>query len=281
MMADGVRFKGALPCVVCRHGRQRKTAVEWKTWCGNCRGLSDDELELLHWFQERDNDHVVVPPNIFRHSRENSRRRYEAVRDALEAHGVAAGARLLDIGCGISANADLFERYAYLGADVNIPKLGRALAKHPWACFAAQDITHMGWAPASFDAAICLEVIEHLPPDVRLRLVRELRRVLRPGGLLLLSTPNGSLGFWKHVLGKKCERSHEEELAPDAVRELVKEAGGRVVNVSPVDNCILPAGRLFAVVAHLVADRPALRRRVARAAMRAGYETLLYTVRFA
>jgi len=41
---------------------------------------------------------------------------------------------------------------------------------------------------ASFDAVVCLEVLEHVPSPERV--IDEVRRILRPGGLALLSVPN-------------------------------------------------------------------------------------------
>ncbi len=46
------------------------------------------------------------------------------------------------------------------------------------------------YADASFDIVNMMEVIEHIPADQGARTVRDIRRVLRPGGVLLVSTPN-------------------------------------------------------------------------------------------
>ena len=47
-------------------------------------------------------------------------------------------------------------------------------------------------AAASFDAVVAGEVIEHLVPEDVLPALSECVRVLRPGGRLLLTTPNPS-----------------------------------------------------------------------------------------
>lgn len=51
-----------------------------------------------------------------------------------------------------------------------------------------EDVTQMSFADCSFDVVISCETIEHVTDP--LRAVRELARVLRPSGSLLLSTPN-------------------------------------------------------------------------------------------
>jgi 2-polyprenyl-3-methyl-5-hydroxy-6-metoxy-1,4-benzoquinol methylase len=43
---------------------------------------------------------------------------------------------------------------------------------------------------ASFDIINIMEVIEHIPAGQGARTVSDLRRILRPGGMLLISTPN-------------------------------------------------------------------------------------------
>jgi 2-polyprenyl-3-methyl-5-hydroxy-6-metoxy-1,4-benzoquinol methylase len=256
--------------------KRRKTPAEWNALCGACRRLTNEELEILYWYQEVDSDRVVVPPNILRHSRENSDARYLAARRAMLDHGVPTGSRILDIGCGISAQADLFEGFAYFGADLNRARLARGRAVHPAARYAVQDIRNMGWKQGAFAVILCLEVIEHVPVDARAGLVRELLRALARGGLLVLTTPNGKLTPWKLLLGRRCERSHEAELAASEVADLLTEAGGRLLATGTVDNLILPAGKASAAVMHLVAGRPKWRRRLQRLAEGAGYQTVLY-----
>jgi SAM-dependent methyltransferase len=54
---------------------------------------------------------------------------------------------------------------------------------------AFDDMTHSRFANDSFDGAVAVEVIEHVEEDTLF--LRECYRVLRPGGFLLLTTPNG------------------------------------------------------------------------------------------
>jgi SAM-dependent methyltransferase len=277
MLLDGTRFRGRLPCLACRYARRPKTEVEWRRFCGECRGLRDDELELLRWYQEND-QRVVVSPNLFRHSRQNATERYVAARAAVVASGVAPGARLLDIGCGTSSYAELFREYRYFGADLNRAGLRRGRAMYPRANYAAQNVGALGWSAGAFGAVLCLEVIEHVPPEGRPTLLRELLRVLAPDGLLVLSTPNGRLNAWKRVFGRKCERSHYRELASEEVSDLAGNANAQVVSARALPNVILPASRLSAAAIHLVADRPSWRKKLGHVTAGAGYETILYAI---
>src|SRR3989442_4461111 len=273
---DGSAYNGRVPCLLCRHARRRKTRQQWETICGPCRRLSADELEILHWNQECDPDRVVVPPNMLRHSRMNSDARYVSAFQYLKAWQLAAGARVLDIGCGISAQAEMFHGWRYVGADVSVPRLGYAARTHPWAWYTAQSVGNLGFAAGAFDAVLCLEVVEHLAPAERPALARELLRVLRPGGLLILTTPDGRMTVAKHLFGTKCERSHERELTRREVETLLAGVGAWLVECRPLASLVQPAGRLAAVLAHFAGDRPAWRGRLAQWWGRVGDRTLLY-----
>ena len=278
MLLDGSAYPGRLPCLVCRHSRRRKTRAEWTALCGACRSLSGHEIEELLDAQDVDPDRVVVPPDLFRASRVNSDARYKTAVALLRAHGVAAGSRILDVGCGVSAQADYFGDYFYVGADLNDSRVRFGASQHPRAAYAIQNIVEMGFAKAVFQAVICLEVIEHLPGEARRALMRELLRVLSPGGVLVLSTPDGSRTWGKRVFGLKCERSHEVEMTPAEVKDLVTSCAGRVLSVAVVDNLIQPGTRLGAVLARLASDRVRLRRALQVLWTSLGYRTLVYAI---
>lgn len=118
--------------------------------------------------------------------RENQRR-----LDLLEHAGVAPGGRVLDVGCAtgdfIAAAGD---RYDLWGLDVSPFATGVARERNPR--FAAQVrtgfIEDQAFEPASFDAIALWDVVEHLW-DPR-RVLRQLVAHLRPGGSLILSTPD-------------------------------------------------------------------------------------------
>jgi 2-polyprenyl-3-methyl-5-hydroxy-6-metoxy-1,4-benzoquinol methylase len=104
--------------------------------------------------------------------------------------GVPPGSRVLDLGCGEGAFAAELLRAGseVLAVDVAEEPLRRAREKSPE--LSTQLIDGEGtWglADASFDVVWAGEVIEHVADTSRW--LSELRRVLRPGGRVLLSTP--------------------------------------------------------------------------------------------
>lgn len=90
--------------------------------------------------------------------------------------------RILDAGAGDSRYRDLFHDHVYESADFAQVQ-GKAYAPIDHVC----DLRSIPVPSASFDAVLCTQVLAHLPEP--LEALRELGRVMRPGGRLLLSCP--------------------------------------------------------------------------------------------
>lgn len=108
------------------------------------------------------------------------------------------GGRLLDVGCGSALVADLLADLDghYVGTDLAHHHLVYALSKprpddvRLRRSVLAADAERMPVADASVDVVVWSEVIEHLVrPELA---VREIARVLRPGGTLVMTTNNAS-----------------------------------------------------------------------------------------
>lgn len=105
----------------------------------------------------------------------------------------AGGGRILDVGCGSSRI--LQDLPGAVGVDVLLRKLRFLRPVHPQVAQAS--VFALPFLDASFDTVICSEVIEHIPDEPVV--LGELNRVLRPGGTLVLGTPDYGRLLW-HVV---------------------------------------------------------------------------------
>lgn len=119
-------------------------------------------------------------------------RRLEVIFDQLLAEKDLKGRRLLDAGCGTG----YFSRQAlHRGAKVTSVDIGVNLLKEARKKGAPQpvasDVTKLAFGDQTFDVVVSSECIEHTPSPATA--VSELSRVLRPGGILVVTCPNR---FW-------------------------------------------------------------------------------------
>lgn len=108
--------------------------------------------------------------------------------------------RVLDAGCGDGrVTAALVEAgHAASGVELVEHQLHYARCLVPEASFHHADLRRpldeqTPLEPEGFDACLCLEVYEHVPPDEAGRVLDTLRRALASGGLLVLSAPSKRL----------------------------------------------------------------------------------------
>ncbi len=126
--------------------------------------------------------------------------------DFARAH-VRSGDRVLDLGCGqgdlTAVLADAGARP--LGVDVADAAVARARRRHPQLSFERAPLDGpLPIADGAFDVVWASEVIEHVADTARW--LSEVRRVLVPGGRLLVTTPNhGRLALALHGIDRYSE----------------------------------------------------------------------------
>ena len=100
---------------------------------------------------------------------------------------------LLDYGCFDASLLETLRGKAVrlFGVDRNTQALSRARERCPDMRFGDVRADSIEFPEAYFDAVTCLEVMEHVPSEKAL--IRELARVTKPGGTLVLSVPHKGL----------------------------------------------------------------------------------------
>jgi ubiquinone/menaquinone biosynthesis C-methylase UbiE len=109
---------------------------------------------------------------------------------ANQATMVPAGSRVLDVGAGSAPYRALFAHCDYKTHDfVQLKDAQLRYGRYAPIDFVS-DAKSIPVPDASFDAVLCTEVLEHVPEPIAV--VRELGRIVAPGGRLILTAPLGS-----------------------------------------------------------------------------------------
>ena len=127
------------------------------------------------------------------YSRIPLQRYWQRTRHRIVTTMARGGGRTLDVGCGSSVI--MHSLNGGIGLDVQHRKL-RYMRQYGLRLVGGS-VMALPFRDASFDTVICSQVIEHLPPAPEI--FRELTRVLRPGGLLVLGTPDYATIGWRVI----------------------------------------------------------------------------------
>jgi SAM-dependent methyltransferase len=130
---------------------------------------------------------------------------------------VPPGSRLqvVEVGCGVGRWATLFDpaRDRYTGLDVSPAMVDAAAANFPEHSFSTiEENLDLGLGDEGFDVAFTVTVLHHNRPEVRRRLIRQMWRAVRPGGML---------AFLEDVVGSRL--SPRGTTYPMAIGDLVSD----------------------------------------------------------
>jgi SAM-dependent methyltransferase len=147
-----------------------------------------------------------------------------------------ADARLLDLGCGGGHDAgDLDQRgYRVVGVDRTGALLSAGRRRHALLPLVRADLRQLPFEAMSFDGLWAAASLMHLPKPAARRLLTDLYRLIRPGGLLAATATQGAQSRlvtdgW--VPGRYFARWRKEELAC-----AVRRAGWKILELRVVTN---------------------------------------------
>ena len=127
---------------------------------------------------------------------------------------------VLDLGCGVGRHVVYLSGRGFRVAGVDISPSGIRLTREACAdrgiSFEGQvsDMTTLSWADSIFDAALSISTIHHHKREGIMRTLGQIRRVLKPGGLLLVDFPcTNTLDY--RLLRERVAAGEITEIEPD------------------------------------------------------------------
>jgi SAM-dependent methyltransferase len=152
------------------------------------------------------------------------------------------GARILDAGCGSGRNmVELARHGAVTGVELSQTSVALARERGVGEVIAGSAL-EMPLADASFELAVCLDVIEHLQDD--LAALRELRRVVAPGGSLLVTVP-AYQWLWS---GHDEINHHHRRYTRRSLQSVAERAGWSQLRTTYFNSLLLPVAILLRVL---------------------------------
>jgi SAM-dependent methyltransferase len=154
-------------------------------------------------------------------------RRHEVVYQRLADR--CAGRDVLEAGCGEGYGADLIADVAnrVVGLDYDESAVAHVRARYPRVDMRHGNLAELPLDDGTVDVVVNFQVIEHLWDQGQF--VRECARVLRPSGVLLMSTPNRIT--FSPGLDTPLNPFHTRELDAAELTELLTDAGLRIESV--------------------------------------------------
>ena len=141
-------------------------------------------MEITHT-REQSYEHIVGPTQLFQ---------YKYIEPYLEPGNV-----VLDVACGTGYGAKWLNDHNVVvyGVDKSSEAIEYATHRYPDIQFIQSLAENLPFPDAFFDIILSVETIEHISDDISF--LKEVHRVLKPGGKILLTTPHHGFGNPFHV----------------------------------------------------------------------------------
>jgi O-antigen chain-terminating methyltransferase len=211
--------------------------------------------------------HYVSFEDTFRGTRDDIKARAGHYLTAFHDAGIEPGDGLvLDLGCGRGEWLEVLSEHGYASRGVDLNGVMVREAQTLGLDAIEQDvIAHLrSLGSESVSAITSMHLVEHLPYEVLIRMVDEALRVLRPGGVLILETPNpenltvGS--YWFYM-----DPTHRNPIPPPLLQWIVEARGFEhaaidrltqnraVFDIQPVGEEVAAANQINKIVGLLTA----------------------------
>lgn len=160
------------------------------------------------------------------------RRTFEVI-SAINNYVVSGKTTILDLGTAdgrmLQKIKNQYPESKCFGIEYNKELAQFAHKNYPGLVILQGDIQFIDYPDNFFDVAIATAVIEHVPEPAKA--ISEAKRVLKPGGIIILSTPDP---FWEHIaskIGLLNPEQHNEVMKLKQLCSLIQSAGFEVIDV--------------------------------------------------
>ncbi|NOZ01069.1 MAG: class I SAM-dependent methyltransferase [Deltaproteobacteria bacterium] len=166
------------------------------------------------------------------------------VKDAFVRAGLRRDHRVLDIGCGTGGTMRALDGAAdFVGLDVSL-KAARLAFRRTGNPIMAGSAVAPPFLDESFDCVLALDVFEHIEDD--LSAIRQVRRILRPGGVLIATVPCHPFLFSEHDEALH----HVRRYTRKGFVDLLNSVGMRTERVTWTNTILFPAAAVYRLAAN-------------------------------
>lgn len=145
--------------------------------------------------------------------------------------------KILDIGCGTGRLVKFLNQKGFIaqGCDSAPEAVKAAQINNNTSTIRKTSATSLPYKIESFDLVTSISTIEHLTKKDSREFLKEVKKVLKPGGYLFMVTPNYSSPS-RYLLGKKWygyqDPTHVNYFGPKSIKTLLLNSGFKNINFS-------------------------------------------------
>jgi ubiquinone/menaquinone biosynthesis C-methylase UbiE len=134
-----------------------------------------------------------------------------------------ADGNILDVGCGDGyITSQISQEFKeVIGIDISEQAVRIAKTKNPKIVFTVASCINIPFSDNSFDTVVASEIIEHVNYEDGKTLLKEARRILKPQGKLIISTPNLSNPYMKFLQIRHKNIEHLKEYTKKEFAKLI------------------------------------------------------------
>ncbi len=145
-------------------------------------------------------------------------------------------AAILEVGCGTGSFLHFLRLEGYRnvhGIDLGEEQVAAARSLGIQEVEQAEALAYLEEHPEAYDLIVALDVVEHFHKKEVLEFLDRVHRALRPGGRVLLRTPNGDSPYASWI--RYGDFSHEVLFTPLSIRQVMRTCGFTEIEVTPLE----------------------------------------------